>query len=943
MKILAALLLAITAVACSDNGGGGNGDPPPIYTLPDTGNESDAGEDVVECVAETDTEMCTRLGYVCGSLTADDNCGTERTIESCGDAATVCGQFETCGGSGTPGQCGCTAETNEELCTRNNVECGDFTGTDNCGAERTVSCGDEGVVCTIYETCGGGGTPGQCGCTPESDAEMCTRTGSECGELIANDNCGAERTIASCGDETTVCATLETCGGGGTPGQCGCTPETDVELCDAAAIECGPLTVTDSCGTERIIASCGDEATVCAPFETCGGAGPVGVCGCTPETDAAMCLRLGYECGELVGTDNCGQARTVASCGDEATVCAELESCGGGGTPGQCGCTPESDTQLCQIKNYACGPLETVDSCGVTRQIAECGPECAPPTTCGGAGVPGQCGCTSDPDDIVCANNNLDCGLVELTDNCNVKRDRDCGDPTLVCTLYDTCGGGGTANVCGCTPTTCEADGILCGTFDDGCGGTLNCDSFCVDDVVAGAAHVCAVGSGRLKCWGKNDKGQLGDGTTTQQNNPVNVLNLPANVVGVAPGGGHTCALTTAGAVHCWGYNNEGQLGVGTTVDNKLPGSPAVIAGATQVVAGENHTCALINGGVKCWGSNTYGKIGSAALNLGTNVAVAYPVDGLQTGVAELSAGQHHTCALKVDGTVWCWGRNQYGQIGNLELNPELPIPAYGFNNTLSLDTNTEVRAPLQVVGVPAATQISVGRDFSCAIDGVGEVWCWGAMTRVPTTTTTCPVATGYSNANGPIFVNGQTCSLMPLDVTAVPVTKYSRTVKIGANCGGAEDAPCDAPNFCNANGKCESYEYPITTVFTDRAALDPVNMGHALPGIELGAGANHLCTIVEQPDLLMTNVQCMGLNTFGQLGDGTNNNWTFPVSVFYDINDKVVRAQLVTGGDNFTCALIEDANVQCWGSNQFGQIGNTALIRDETYRPFDVKLDNQP
>jgi alpha-tubulin suppressor-like RCC1 family protein len=99
----------------------------------------------------------------------------------------------------------------------------------------------------------------------------------------------------------------------------------------------------------------------------------------------------------------------------------------------------------------------------------------------------------------------------------------------------------------------------------------------------------------------------------------------------------------------------------------------------------------------------------------------------------------------------------------------------------------------------------------------------------------------------------------------------------------------------------------------------------------------------MEQPDLLQSNVQCMGLNTFGQLGDGTNNDWTIPVPVYYDLDDKVVRAQLVTAGDNFSCALIEDANVQCWGSNAFGQIGNTALIRDETYRPFNVKLDNQP
>ncbi len=869
MRFFASLLLVLSFVGCADDS---KNEVPTIFVQPDLGTigpdggdsdaDTDGGADGGVCVPETDAEMCERLDHVCGSLNADDNCGDYREIGSCGDEAAVCGDFATCGGAGVPGACGCIPETDPELCLSNDIECGELQASDRCGVSRTVaSCGDEGIVCTIYETCGGAGEPGVCGCIPETDDELCTTSGSECGSLSA----------------------------------------------------------TDKCGETRNIASCGDEAAVCGAFETCGGAGDPGVCGCVTETDVEMCTRAGYECGELTGIDNCGAARTVGSCGDEATVCAGLETCGGDSVPGQCGCAAKTDVQLCQENSYQCGELQVVDNCGTARTIASCGPECSMPETCGGAGTSGQCGCTSDADPVVCATNSAECGIANLTDNCNITRDIDCGDASVICMSYDTCGGAGTPNECGCTPTTCAGEGILCGTFDDGCGGTLVCDSFCVDELRAGASHVCAVGSGRVKCWGKNDKGQIGNNNTIQQNNPVNVLGLPT-VTSVAPGGGHTCALSTSGSVLCWGGNNEGQLGVGTTVDNKLPGSPAIISGATQVVSGSNHSCALVNGGVKCWGSNTYGKIGNSLLNIGTNAAIAYSVDSLQTGVVEIAAGENHNCARKTDGTVWCWGRNEYGQIGNLQLTAELPIVGYGYNNALTLDANTLVNSPVQVLGISNATQLSAGRDFSCAIDSSDAVWCWGAMTRPSTATTLCPVLVGYSTSTGlPIYKNGVVCSLMPSTVTTYPVTKYSKVTTMAGD------------------------DFPISTVYVDRAAFSPVLMGYTSSAYEFGAGANHICTVVEQPDLLQSNVECMGLNTFGQLGDGTNNNWSIPVPVYYDIDDQVVRAQLVTAGDNFSCALIEDANVQCWGSNAFGQIGNTALIRDESYRPFNVKLDNQP
>jgi len=894
MKLLYFILFFSLAAACSDP----DDQSEKLWELPpveDAGADAaDAGQDEGEpCDAESDAEMCERFGYICGALTETDNCGATRVIESCGDVATVCNSFQTC-------------------------------------------------------------VAGACSCTPESDAGMCQRLSVECGPLNDFDNCGEAREIESCGDEMDVCSEYETCGAVEV-GQCGCVIETDAEFCLRLGVECGEWEGTDNCGVERLVESCGDELVVCGPLDTCGGGGTPGLCSCTPETDEQMCTRLGYECGELDALDNCGAPRVIPSCGIEADVCDTLQTCGGGGTPGQCGCTARTDAQLCSLAGYTCGELVITDECGVERTIASCGPACLAPLTCGGGVAVGQCGCTPDSDENICDAADAECGNLQLVDNCNANRTVQCALEEDVCTFFDTCGGGGEANQCGCTPTTCEAQGLLCGTHPNGCGGTMECTSFCVEKLAAGATHVCAIGSGRLKCWGRNHQGQIGDGTTTQRNNPVNVANttLPT-LADVAPGNGNTCVLTSQGAVHCWGSNAESQLGVGTTVDNRSPGAPAISTGASQVVVGETHVCALVGGAVKCWGSNSYGKIGTSGLLLDVKVGVPNDVDLLDADVTQLAAGQHHTCALKSDGSVWCWGRNRMGQLGNLKHgaphNP-LSIDAYGFDGSLisSLDLATYAQVPVEVAGLPEAVFITAGEDYTCAIDVDDKVWCWGAMVRTPTTSTQCPVVTGTDNNSNPIMTNATSCAIFPpapptgQPEVGHPITRYTKTLVADSTSSCADVGECPANAEDCTNGRCRYPQYPISNVYVDRAALSPVQAGYTTAALYVGAGANHLCAVVEDPILSRSNVQCFGLNTRGQLGDGTNNGWTSPVRLYLDTNDEVVRASLVAAGDNFSCALVEDANVKCWGSNQYGQIGNSALVTSESFRPFDVKLDFQP
>ncbi len=222
--------------------------------------------------------------------------------------------------------------------------------------------------------------------------------------------------------------------------------------------------------------------------------------------------------------------------------------------------------------------------------------------------------------------------------------------------------------------------------------------------VAGGETFTCAVTSGgAAQCWGRNVFGQLGDGSNTTRNTPVQVVGLSSGVTAIAAGHLHACALLSTGTVKCWGDNSDGQLGVGTLVPSSIPVDVVGLSGVQSIESGAYYTCALLQGGaVKCWGFNGSGQLGD---NSKQTRSTPTDVVGLSSGVARVSAGWGHTCAALTDGTVMCWGAAG-SHLGDLSPNDRL--------------------VPSPVSTVSGATDVVVGNMFTCAIVGGGGVQCWG-------------------------------------------------------------------------------------------------------------------------------------------------------------------------------------------------------------------------
>jgi len=222
--------------------------------------------------------------------------------------------------------------------------------------------------------------------------------------------------------------------------------------------------------------------------------------------------------------------------------------------------------------------------------------------------------------------------------------------------------------------------------------------------VSSGESHTCAtLDDSSLWCWGRNNHGQLGDGSTTSSNSPVSVT-LGGFPVQVSSGTGHTCAVLTDASLKCWGDNSNGQLGDGTNSDRNTP-VPISFSGGKKVLAisaGASHTCAVLDDrSLQCWGENGDGQLG-----LGTSVDSNSPSEVSVGGhVVAVSSGGSHTCALLSNQDLKCWGGNDKGQLGTGD-----QVSQFSPSSAIISDINS----------------LDVGNEHSCAIDETSELFCWG-------------------------------------------------------------------------------------------------------------------------------------------------------------------------------------------------------------------------
>ncbi len=234
--------------------------------------------------------------------------------------------------------------------------------------------------------------------------------------------------------------------------------------------------------------------------------------------------------------------------------------------------------------------------------------------------------------------------------------------------------------------------------------------------IAAGATHTCAVTTaGALLCWGDNSGGELGTGTgsPTASTVPVAVMGLSSGVAAISAGGPSTCALTTTGGVLCWGADLGGKLGFvligGVNAANYfMPLEVTTLPAVTAIAVGGYQTCAVTAaGGALCWGDDSDGELGDGT---STNTYLPVKVAGLSSGVAAIAAGMYHTCALTTAGAVQCWGFNDLKQLGD--------------------GTTTSRHVPVAVTGLSSGVAaIAAGGSHTCALTTAGAVQCWGDAT----------------------------------------------------------------------------------------------------------------------------------------------------------------------------------------------------------------------
>ncbi len=344
----------------------------------------------------------------------------------------------------------------------------------------------------------------------------------------------------------------------------------------------------------------------------------------------------------------------------------------------------------------------------------------------------------------------------------------------------------------------------------------------------------------------------------------------------------HTCGFDTQNTGVCWGNNDFGQLGDGTT-EGRL--EPVVVAGGLRfaaAAAGEKHSCAILTdsmlqgawlGPVYCWGDNTFGQVGDGTT---TRRLTPTPVLGgiLFEGV---TAGDGHSCAFTPPGDAYCWGDNSYGQLGD--------------------GTRTGRLVPTAVSGGLTYEAVSAGLDYTCGVTNTGgDAYCWG------------------SGSGGALGNGDASDRLVP---TPVAVTKVYESISAGIGSRFTCAVTVSGEAFCWGDNSFGQLGDGTTT-----NRLTPTAVAGSINFASITTGGSHTCGVT--PD----NVgYCWGSNASGALGDGGTTDWRTPFPIAGGIMFKWNSFQqeetgAISAGLNHTCGMALLGQAYCWGGNSSGQLG---------------------
>lgn len=387
---------------------------------------------------------------------------------------------------------------------------------------------------------------------------------------------------------------------------------------------------------------------------------------------------------------------------------------------------------------------------------------------------------------------------------------------------------------------------------------------------VSGTYRTCTIMSGSVYCWGRNARGQLGNGQSTG-GNPENSSSadsyIPVKVrkdTGVLAGKVvddmfaaqfHNCALAS-GKVYCWGWNNNGQLGQGNTTDSSVPVEVkgALLGKTVTAIGGSGNTsCAIAEGKIYCWGSNSSGTVGvntttsyytTPQLVVAGNTSTTLPSSYTATKLSTSGSRSYLMCAI-ADGKAYCWGPNEVGQVGDGTTTTPRRLP------TKVLDTGVLSGKTITSISQDGYIDSASGAYPHVCVVANGSLYCWG------------------ENNSG----------------------------QLGRAAGNTTDS--SSPVAVYASG-----------VLSGKTIQD------------VGAGLRHTCALAGG------EVYCWGLNSSGQVGDNTTTTRYVPVKVYQETNVlQGITVNSIGAGANRGCAVTANAKAFCWGLNSDGQIGDGTLI----------------